>query len=43
MLAMQQCSQVLSNRTCDQCGSATYEANLTCHHCKHKLEPCGVG
>lgn len=34
--------QVLSTRSCDQCGTATYEANLTCHHCKSKLEPCAV-
>ena len=34
--------QTLSTRSCDQCGTPTYEANLTCHHCKSKLEPCAV-
>ncbi|GAX77698.1 hypothetical protein CEUSTIGMA_g5141.t1 [Chlamydomonas eustigma] len=38
----QSVEQVLSNRRCDQCGTATYEANLTCHNCKNKLEPCSV-
>lgn len=38
----QQVEQVLSTRRCDQCGTATYEANLTCHSCKVKLEPCSV-
>eukprot|EP00955_Chlamydomonas_euryale_P116459 366417-Chlamydomonas_euryale.AAC.27 len=34
--------QVLSTRRCEQCGSETYEANLTCHSCKATLEPCSV-
>mmetsp|Transcript_26109 Transcript_26109/g.57041 ORF Transcript_26109/g.57041 Transcript_26109/m.57041 type:complete len:1764 (+) Transcript_26109:195-5486(+) len=38
----QQVEQALSLRTCEQCGTETYEANLTCHHCKHKWEPCAV-
>ena len=38
----QQVEQVLSTRRCEQCGTATYEANLTCHNCKVKLEPCSV-
>lgn len=35
-------AQVLSTRRCEQCGTETYEANLTCHQCKAVLEPCSV-
>lgn len=34
--------QSLALRNCEQCGTDTYEANLTCHACKHKWEPCAV-
>ncbi|KAJ9515621.1 hypothetical protein QJQ45_021684, partial [Haematococcus lacustris] len=35
-------SQSLGLRTCDQCGCQTFEANLSCHNCKFKWEPCAV-
>ena len=38
----QQVQQALSTRSCEHCGVDTYEANLTCHSCKHKLEACAV-
>ncbi|EFJ49307.1 intraflagellar protein IFT172 [Volvox carteri f. nagariensis] len=34
--------QVLSLRACEHCGKGTYEANLTCHFCKKKYDPCVV-
>lgn len=33
---------VCAPRACDNCGTATYEANLQCHNCKNKWEPCAV-
>ncbi len=38
----QSIEQSLSLRPCEQCGTDTYEANLTCHSCKCKWEPCSV-
>lgn len=38
----QQVEQTLSTRLCGKCGAHTYEANLTCHHCKARLESCAV-
>ncbi len=34
--------QSLSVKSCEHCGKPTYEANLTCHFCKKKYEPCVV-
>lgn len=34
--------QSLSLRTCAQCGTDTYEGNLTCHSCKASSEACAV-
>lgn len=33
-------AQSLATRACDKCGSPTYEAGLTCHHCHFNYEPC---
>jgi intraflagellar transport protein 172 len=38
----QSVTQSLSLRTCEFCGTETYEANLSCHQCKNKWEPCAV-
>jgi intraflagellar transport protein 172 len=35
-------SQSLTQRTCDNCGSRTYSAALTCHSCGHESAPCIV-
>lgn len=34
--------QSLSQRTCDHCGTLTFEANLTCHSCSQTSDPCSV-
>jgi hypothetical protein len=34
--------QSLALRVCERCGTDTYEANLTCHSCRHTWEPCAV-
>ena len=38
----QQVEQTLGMRSCEFCGVDTYEANLSCHNCKNKWEPCAV-
>lgn len=38
----QNVEQSLATRACENCGTETYEANLSCHNCKHKWEPCAV-
>lgn len=37
-----QVDQTLGTRPCETCGVDTYEANLTCHNCRSKWEPCAV-
>lgn len=35
-------SQALVTKACEHCGADTYEANLTCHSCKHTWDMCAV-